>query len=160
MFKSQVRTTHEGFHALVNLLKDHSIFHNNSYYQQMSPAYQIAVTLMRLGSYGNGASLHHAQRIFGFSKGAVVLYTDRVVYALNSMKSEWVQWPDLDRRNEISDILEVEGFPGCIGFVDGTLLPMPQKPGLHGERYYDRKHRHLIILLDKILTTSYKILLL
>ncbi|KAF9282197.1 hypothetical protein BGZ74_002191, partial [Mortierella antarctica] len=35
-------------------------------------------------------------------------------------------------------VLAPEGLPGCVGFVDGTTLPLAQKPAADGETYHDR----------------------
>ncbi|KAL6533351.1 hypothetical protein OROMI_027463 [Orobanche minor] len=32
--------------------------------------------------------------------------------------------------------MEMEGFPGCVGFVDGTTIPLSEKPSLDGEHRY------------------------
>ncbi|OQR80684.1 hypothetical protein ACHHYP_20863 [Achlya hypogyna] len=40
--------------------------------------------------------------------------------------------------------MRVPDLPGCIGFVDGTLLPLENKPCKHGEDYYTRKSIHAI----------------
>ncbi|PLW54586.1 hypothetical protein PCANC_04234 [Puccinia coronata f. sp. avenae] len=49
-----------------------------------------------------------------------------------------------DRRREISDVMKHEGFEGCVGFVDGTTIPLYQRPGRDGEVYWDRKKRYSI----------------
>jgi hypothetical protein len=36
-----------------------------------------------------------------------------------------------------------EGFPGCVGFIDGTMIPLSQKPKINGEVYFDRKKRYV-----------------
>ena len=35
--------------------------------------------------------------------------------------------------------MQQEGFPGCVGFVDGTTITLSQKPALNGNVYWDRK---------------------
>lgn len=37
--------------------------------------------------------------------------------------------------------MTLEGFLGCIGFVDVTTIPLAQKTARDGETYYDRKCR-------------------
>ena len=41
--------------------------------------------------------------------------------------------------------METEGFPGCVGFVDGTTFPLSQKPAIDGQIYYDRKKRYAFL---------------
>ena len=40
--------------------------------------------------------------------------------------------------------MKTEGFEGCIGFVDGTTIPLYQWPGIDGKVYWDRKKRYSI----------------
>ncbi|KNE87435.1 hypothetical protein PSTG_19180 [Puccinia striiformis f. sp. tritici PST-78] len=54
----------------------------------------------------------------------------------------YVQWPNRERRAEISEVLRMEGFEGCMGFVDGTTIPLFQRPGFDGETFFDRKKRY------------------
>ncbi|MBW0591120.1 hypothetical protein O181_130835 [Austropuccinia psidii MF-1] len=51
-------------------------------------------------------------------------------------------WPNADRQQEISMQLAGEGFPGCVGFLDGTCIPLFQRPGVDGEVFFDRKSRY------------------
>ncbi|KAG0251259.1 hypothetical protein BGZ95_006950 [Linnemannia exigua] len=138
-FKALFRTTKESFFSLLRLIEGHRIYQNNSRNQQ-TPAYvQLGVTLSRLGTNGTGSSVAQHEAHFGFSAGAVVDFTRRTISALMDHRDEWIQWPDERRREEISQVMELEGFPGCVGFIDGTTLPLSQKPALDGEVYFDRK---------------------
>ena len=38
-------------------------------------------------------------------------------------------------------------FPNCVGFIDGTLLPLSSRPLLHGENYLSRKKYYAIVML-------------
>ncbi|KAL3691189.1 hypothetical protein R1sor_004840 [Riccia sorocarpa] len=74
--------------------------------------------------------------------GTVVLYTQRVITALEDALSNEVVWPDRVERRRISDVFAVKGFPGCIGLIDGTLLKLSQRPKEDGETYFDRKRNY------------------
>jgi hypothetical protein len=43
--------------------------------------------------------------------------------------------------------MAAEGFPGCVGFIDGTPLPLAQRLGVDGSSYIDRNK-------GKVSTTS------
>ncbi|KNZ44311.1 uncharacterized protein VP01_929g3 [Puccinia sorghi] len=43
-------------------------------------------------------------------------------------------------KNLFQDMQE-EGFPGSIGFMDGTTIPLSQKPPIDGNYYSDCKKR-------------------
>ncbi|CAM6107633.1 unnamed protein product [Calypogeia fissa] len=49
------------------------------------------------------------------------------------------RWPDRVERRRISEEFSKKGFPGCVGLIDGTLIPLTQRPKNSGECYYDRK---------------------
>lgn len=78
------------------------------------------------------------QVLTGLATGTINKHTEWVIRDIMSVKHDWIQWPDKQRRQEISDVLSLEGFPGCIGFVDGTTIPLAQKSALDGEIYFDQ----------------------
>ncbi|KNZ43968.1 hypothetical protein VP01_9664g1, partial [Puccinia sorghi] len=43
-------------------------------------------------------------------------------------------------------VMQEEGFPGFIGFVDGTTIHLSQKPPIEGNHYYYCKKRYSILL--------------
>jgi hypothetical protein len=67
-----------------------------------------------------------------------------VIRAINDMGPTYLRWPDKDRRKEISEVMKAEGFEGCVGFVDGTTIPLYQRPSIDGEVFFDRKKRYSI----------------
>lgn len=105
---------------------------------------QLAVALDRLETNGNGASLGRTRKLWGLGKGTVALYTSRVIIALNDLRDGFVVWQDATDRKQISRRMEAEGFPDCVGFIDGTTIPLSQKPAVDGECYFDRKHRYSV----------------
>ncbi|KAI9231121.1 MAG: hypothetical protein BYD32DRAFT_230174 [Podila humilis] len=141
-FRSTFRTTRQGFAALVSHIEGHPVFSNNSTCPQLHPAWQIGIALARFGGGGNGSSAMSKQVLTGLAVGTIDLYTKRVVKALMSVKHEWISWPKERRREEIGREMRTEGFPGCVGFIDGTGVPLSQKPAIDGEAYFDRKHRY------------------
>jgi hypothetical protein len=142
-FRSCFRTTKEGFKSLMDLLQGHNIFYNKSTYPQAHPGWQLAVALMRIGTYGNGASAVRIEGTLFLGQGTATLYTNRVITAILSKRDQWLAWPDAARRREMREVLASEGFPGCVGFVDGTTIPLAQKPAADGETYHDRHERHV-----------------
>lgn len=57
-----------------------------------------------------------------------------------SLEKQTLFWPNEDEKTEIKTRIEHEsGFPSCLGFVDGTLIPLRYKPSWHGEDFYSRK---------------------
>ncbi|KAI8453818.1 hypothetical protein BY996DRAFT_8490114 [Phakopsora pachyrhizi] len=138
-FKQLTWTTHIAFGKLCDLLRGDSIFYNNPRHKQIALEIQVAVGLSRLGSNGHGASIGKIQMIFGVGEGTVVLYTKRVIQAIHNLKDYKVKWPSKEEQKESSQVMQLEGFPNCVGFVDGTSLPLSQKPALNGNVYFDHK---------------------
>ena len=51
-----------------------------------------------------------------------------------------MSWPNAQRRQEINSAVHAQhGIPQCVGIVDGTLIPLAQRPNANGEDYFDRK---------------------
>ncbi|EFP82451.2 uncharacterized protein PGTG_08407 [Puccinia graminis f. sp. tritici CRL 75-36-700-3] len=143
-FKQAVRTTKDGFLWLLDRIRHHPIFYSNSPRPQLPIPHQLALTLERLGSNGNGASVGRFSRNLSVGRGTVIKVSRRVIQAINEVSTNYIVWPNKERRAEISEVMTEEGFEGCIGFVDGTTIPLHQRPGLDGEVYWDRKKQYSI----------------
>ncbi|KAI8444861.1 hypothetical protein BY996DRAFT_6519757 [Phakopsora pachyrhizi] len=115
-FKQLTRTTHIAFGKL-------------------SLEIQVAVGLSRLGSNGNGDSIGKIQMIFGAGEGTAVLYTKWGIQAIHNLKDYKVKWPSKEEQKESSQVMQLEGFPNCVRFVDGKSLTLSQKPALDGNDF-------------------------
>ena len=84
------------FTAILELIKDHPIFHNDANTPQIPVDYQLAVTLYRMGRFGNGASIEDIARIAGIAEGTVELCTHRCFDAIESLHDIFVRrlWPE------------------------------------------------------------------
>ncbi|EFP75138.1 uncharacterized protein PGTG_01731 [Puccinia graminis f. sp. tritici CRL 75-36-700-3] len=143
-FKQAVRTTKTGFTWLLEQIYFNAIFYSNSPRPQLPVPHQLALTLERLGSNGNGASVGRFSRNLSVGRGTVIKASRRVIRAINDLSPRYLLWPDKERRDEISKVMKAEGFEGCIGFVDGTTIPLYQRPSIDGEVFFDRKKRYSI----------------
>ncbi|MBW0562947.1 hypothetical protein O181_102662 [Austropuccinia psidii MF-1] len=140
-FRHLCRTTHESFEELVAKIQDDKNFQNSSQNKQCNPAIQLAVALSRLGSNGNGATLGKIGMLFGIRHGDIVFFTKRVIQILMKLKHKVIVWPTIEKQREMSQAMQAEGFPGCIGFIDGSLIPLSQHPPNDGEAYFYQKKR-------------------
>ncbi|KAJ7159347.1 hypothetical protein C8R43DRAFT_881893 [Mycena crocata] len=142
-FRENLRVSPLTFDALVAALENDPIFSNNSNHPQLPVEQQVAVALFRFGHDGNAASLQAVANWAGLGKGTVHLITRRVMTAVlrpgfmqcavrmptgpKERAKVWVQSHSCKRwRN---------GW--C--FVDGTLVPLDERPNWYGESYFDRK---------------------
>ncbi|KAI7934703.1 hypothetical protein MJO29_015966 [Puccinia striiformis f. sp. tritici] len=132
------------FLNLLQLLQPNPIFYNNSHNPQRELPIQLAIAICRLGSNGNGSAVYRLRNLFQVGYGTINLYTCRVITAVYEFRSSMITWPTEAERLELSQVMQEEGFPGCVGFVDGTTIPLSQKPPKDGSHYWDRKKRYSI----------------
>jgi hypothetical protein len=64
-FSGMLRVSPDIFHIILSLIKDHRIFTNTLNVPQTPVEVQLAVTLYRMGRYGNGASLEDIAQVAG-----------------------------------------------------------------------------------------------
>ncbi|THU98107.1 hypothetical protein K435DRAFT_661587 [Dendrothele bispora CBS 962.96] len=119
-FVDMLRVTPRVFNFLLTLIENHPVFFNNSNTPQTPVEQQLAVTLYRLGHYGNAASLRIIARTAGVAEGS------------KEVEKCWID--------------ERLGFRGTWreGWVmyDGTIVPLFRKPGLNGDAYFTRKSNY------------------
>ena len=140
-FQQLFRTTLPSFMKLVEMIEAHTVFQNNSENPQRDPTIQLSIALCPFGSNGNGAAIHRLENLFTVGYGTINLYTTRVITALLHFRRTLLTWPNSEERLETSQVMHQEGFSGCIGFIDGTTIPLSQKPARDGNHYFDRKKR-------------------
>jgi hypothetical protein len=132
------------FHTILNLIKDHAVFQNNSSNEQIPVRNQLAVLLYRMGRYGNGASVMDIARQAGISEGAVELCTSRCLDAIDLLHDMFVRTLSAEEKE-----LEKQWIDNAVGFVggwrdgwlmyDGTIVVLHKSPGSNGDAYYTRK---------------------
>ncbi|KAI1002285.1 hypothetical protein K3495_g5916 [Podosphaera aphanis] len=122
----------EGGFTLLEKNENHPVFHNDSYNGQFPVKHQLALTLERLGSNDNGTSVRRFYRSHVDGEITVVKITHLVITAILSMQAEVLNWQGERRRAKIPTVMELGGFVGCVGSVDGTLLQLHQRPGFGG----------------------------
>jgi hypothetical protein len=143
-FINMLRVTPLVFQTILTLIEEHPVFMNNSNNPQTPVEQQLAVTLYRMGRYGNGASLEDIARTAGCSEGSVEIYTTRCFTAIESLHNLFVRRLTLaEKEVEKNWMDEHLGFRGKWrdGWVmyDGTIVVLYKKPALNGDAYYTRK---------------------
>ncbi|ETL90859.1 hypothetical protein L917_10544 [Phytophthora nicotianae] len=51
--------------------------------------------------------------------------------------------------------MATECFPGCVGFIDGTTLPLSQRPAVDGSSYWDQKETVVCDCDKRIIAVHY-----
>lgn len=141
LFRKKLRVDPQTFHALVERIEEHPIFYNNSNIAQAPPKVQLAIFLNRVGHYGNSASPEDIAQWAGGSAGWIDKCTNRVMVAILSLHDEAIHLPTAEEKEDAKAWVEGESCEEWRdGFllVDGTKFPVFQRPGLHGDAWYDK----------------------
>ena len=144
LFRQDLRVSPDTFDKIVEMISGHPVFSNNSNNPQCPVGDQLAIALFCFGHYGNAASLERVRKWAATSKGLVKLATRRVMTALLSsdfMKLA-VRLPTDEEKEDAKNWVEEHSCKAwrdgwCL--VDGTLIPLYNRPYWYGESYFDRK---------------------
>lgn len=147
IFRSYMRITPSCFDSLVETLCIHPFFSNNSHSMQMPVQDQVAIALYRFGHYGNAASYIKVALWAGVSWGTVSNVTMCVLTALCDpcFRAVTMLWPDAEDIDAAKSWVEEQSCPAWRNgwlMVDGTLVPLFQRPAHYGNTYYDRKSNY------------------
>jgi hypothetical protein len=143
-FRRKLRVDPGVFDKLVECIENHPIFGSE---RQLPVEVQLAIFLNRAGHYGNAATTEDVADWAGVSVGTVYNCSNRVMIAIAALHDDAISWNPQDPRciHEKARAKEwVESRAGPEwrdGYLtgDGSCFPLFQKPGLHGESFYDRK---------------------
>lgn len=144
LFRQALRVSPRTFDKIVGRLTDDPIFTNRSNQPQLSVEEQVAIALFRFGHDGNAASLQSVANWAGVGKGTVSLVTRRVMTAVlrPQFMQEAVRMPTEAEKEAAKDWIEAHSCQAWRGgwcMVDGTLVPLADRPYWFGESYFDRK---------------------
>ena len=140
-FRAKLRVHPLTFCHILDLIKNHPIFHNNSNSAQMPVDIQLAVHLVRAGHYGNSSAVSEVAIWAGVSVGFVRKATLRVMIALISLHDTAIHLPTDDEKAASKEWVENACCPEWRnGFlaIDGTKFPFFQRPGLHGDAWFNK----------------------
>lgn len=141
-FRTFFRMSENSFYTLVDKLKEHPVFTNKSTLPQLSPIYQIAVFLYRLGGKSGNSSHAHMALAVGIGEGTVSTYCNRVIEAVMSLRNTYIKWPSQHEKRAHKQRVCVASrnvFSGCVGFVDGTYITLEYAPEVNWYSYFNRK---------------------
>ncbi|KJA25911.1 hypothetical protein HYPSUDRAFT_133783, partial [Hypholoma sublateritium FD-334 SS-4] len=143
-FRQELRVSPSTFDALVEKLWNDRAFSNNSQNAQMPVEHQLAIALYRFGHYGNAASLDSVAKWSGYAKGTVLLATRQVMTAVlhPGFMQDAVHMPNAEEKEEAKQWVEdhsCRAWRDGWCFVDGTLVPLFDRPFWYAESYFDRK---------------------
>lgn len=146
-FRKKLRVSPHVFDRLVELIEDHHIFHNNSNVPQHPIPIQLAIFLVRVGHYGNASAPEYVAQWAGVCVGTVINVTYRCLIAFLALHDEAVMMPPEEEKERAKEYVEAATCPEWRnGFLlaDGTKFVLFQKPGLHGEAWFDKNKNYSI----------------
>ena len=86
---------------------------------QMAVVYQLMTLMHYFGNNGESNATQTQRNQFRISAGRTQFHRDRVVEALNSIRSDWIHWPDANEKAAIASRIEKEFYlPNCVGMMD------------------------------------------
>ena len=131
-YRKKVRVDPSIFDSIVDKIRDHDIFHNNSNVPQAPVKVQLAIFLLRAGHYGNAASPEAIGHWAGVSPGTVLNSTNRVMLALISLHDECVHLPTTEEKESAREWVAEQVCPEWSNgylMVDGTKFSLFPRPG-------------------------------
>ncbi|KAF7310164.1 DDE Tnp4 domain-containing protein [Mycena indigotica] len=128
-FVNIVRISPFVFASIVTMIENDPVFQNNSQNEQTPVDKQLAVTLYRMGRYGNGGSVDDVARFAGRLHPLFVRALSR------EEKEQEKCW--IDRHIGYRSSWR-EGYL----MYDGTIVPLCEKPALNGQAYFTRKSNY------------------
>lgn len=144
-FHRNLRVAPDTFDALLSLIEGNAIFHSVSGPPQLPVIYQLAIVLFRLGHFGNASSVESIAQWAGCSAGLIHASTKRVIVAILGLHSLAFHAPTAEEKAKAKAWV---GEQSCAAWsdgwamVDGTLVPLADKPAHYGEAYFDRKSNY------------------
>lgn len=77
--------------------------------------------------------------------GQVSAIMKRFLKAVISYQSRYIVWPvGREKMQIIEDHKRKSGFTGCVGFIDGSLLDLTEKPMYEPQNFFNRKQRFMV----------------
>lgn len=144
-FQRNLHVSPETFDTLVSRIDSHPVFASEGLASQMPVPHQLAIALFCFGHFGNSTSMELIAQWAGVSARTVVNATRRVMVVFLSLHDEVIHWPSAREKEEAKAWVEAVS---CIAWrdgwllVDGTLVPLAEKPAYHREAYFDRKSNY------------------
>ena len=144
-FKYLMRMSRRDFAEMLHRIENgpgRKIFENLSRNKQVPISLQFSMALLRFGFSGNAAAALNISLVTRCSIGAVNNAYRRVTRALMLMAEDEIRWPSREERMSLRVRAARHGFPFAFFAVDGTTVPLFEKPCVDHEAFFDRKSNY------------------
>ena len=76
--------------------------------------------------------------------------------ALLSLEPNYISWPTPEEHHEHASCAMVvsKGFAGCVGFIDGTAIPLERRPSYCGDFFLIAMESTLGMLRSFVISTN------
>ncbi|KAK3929404.1 Protein ANTAGONIST OF LIKE HETEROCHROMATIN PROTEIN 1 [Frankliniella fusca] len=140
-FQIHFRMTRTVFEILVTTVKGHLI-ENERLKRERTPFQDIMLMVVWL--LATPDSFRSVSLRFGVNPGTLYYFYFYVIEALRQLAPKYITWPDADERAVIKATWErATGFPGIIGSIDGTHVPITA-PLVDAPQYTNRHDTYSI----------------
>ncbi|KIK12767.1 hypothetical protein PISMIDRAFT_120291 [Pisolithus microcarpus 441] len=151
-FRRKLCVDPDVFTSLIRKLENHPVFSNNSHNPQLPVLVQLTIFLNGVSHYGNGATTEDITEWAGVLIGTVYNCYHRVMIALLQLHSDIIHFDPMEPEDQqewdqVKQWVESRSCPewrGGFMCVDGSPFNLFQKPGWHGEGFYDHKSHYLL----------------
>ncbi|KAH9955579.1 hypothetical protein BGW80DRAFT_1466924 [Lactifluus volemus] len=127
----------ETFDSLVALIIDNPVFYNDFNCSQFPVHLQLCVFLFCVGHYGNAAS----------PEDTVGRSLHRVIITLLLHHNKAIHFPEADKKEDAKDFVKKQTcseWRNSFLLADGTKFAFFQRPGLHGDAWFDKDGEYSI----------------
>jgi hypothetical protein len=108
---------------------------------------QLEIFLVRVGHYGNVSSPENVAQLAGVGVGTVINATNCCLVAFLALHDQAVMMLPEEEKECAKEYIEQVTCPewrNSFLLADGTKFVLFQKPGLHGEAWFDKKKNYSI----------------
>jgi len=143
----------EVFVGIIQCIEGHPVFMNASNNPQLPVPIQLAIFLNAAGHYGNASTTEDLAEWAGVSIGTVYNCFRHVMITILQHHNDAIHFDPMEARDQ-GEIWHAKVWvenKGCFDWwnrflcMDGSPFNLFQKPGWHGEGFYDRKSQYSLL---------------
>ena len=140
-FKSHFRLERGTAEALLQKISSKLMIKQANSEPEICPSKQL---LIALWVWSTPDSYRSVSQRFNVSKSSVARILRRMADVLVEMASSFIKWPEGQHAQNVREHFnKMSEFPGVIGCIDGTHIPIPA-PTEHSDSYLNRKGYHSV----------------
>ena len=140
-WKDHFRVNRDTFMKIVEMVRPFMTTRSNNFRNSTPIEKKVAAALYRLATPN---SYKDIGLLLGLGTASAQLYTEQFCNVLYSKRDEFIRFPS-DLTALTLEFAKKTKIPNVVGAIDGSHIPI-KKPSIDSESYFNRKHRHSILL--------------